>query len=196
MTDDIPAVWPVPLDAKPTILQIGVGVHGVRAPVERYKLSAWSLHLYRYDGEVLVNGRVLEIRPGNVGVTAPGAEMEYRYRGRSLHTYAHFTLPDLGGEGVTIPAMQALGEAFGRFGEDLDEAVVWFANGSRRAEVRLWDLLWRLAPRGGGNNAAEAVEGPAFPPAVGTRCRSSSGAWGSRSGSANWPGKPDCRTTI
>ena len=59
MTDDIPAVWPVPLDAKPTILQIGVGVHGVRAPVERYKLSAWSLHLYRYDGEVLVNGRVL-----------------------------------------------------------------------------------------------------------------------------------------
>ena len=147
------------LDLPPTILQIGIGVHGA-APTERYRLEGlWCLHLYRYRAEVRLNGTRHAIAPGHAGVTAPGTEMEYRFSGLSTYAYAHFLLPGLGGDDarVSVPVMQPLGDDFGGVNAALEEAVGWFPVQPRRAEARLWDILWRLA------RPAPAPRSPAAP---------------------------------
>ena len=100
------------LDLPPTILQIGIGVHGAE-PMERYRLDGlWCLHLYRYEAEVSLNGTPYAIAPGYAGVTAPGVEMEYHFRGPSDHAYAHFLLP-AAGSGDAHSRHAAAGEDFG-----------------------------------------------------------------------------------
>ena len=136
------------LDLPPAILQIGIRVHGAE-PTERYRLDGlWCLHLYRYKAEVRLNGTPYAIAPGHAGVTAPGVEMEYHFQGLSEHAYAHFVLSGFAAGGTQIPVMQPLGEDFAAVNAAFEEAIGWFPVSPRRAEARLWDILWRLAAPG------------------------------------------------
>lgn len=133
--------WNIPLDQPPRLAQMGVGVHGVRRVVEFYRLpTLWCLHFYGYAATVVVNGQPVEVRPGTVSIFPPGTALEYRYRGRSTHAYAHFTLPARGAMQPT-PALQ---ESAG-LRPSFEEAIGWMPAQQRRAEVRLWDILWQLA---------------------------------------------------
>ncbi len=135
----------IPLQERPVLRQIGAGVHGSSSS-ETFRLpSLWCVHFYRYEGEVIVNGRCLSIHPGHASVFPPNATLEYHYRGESRHLYAHFTLPVLKDPVARVPAMQALGAAFSKIHQAFEESVGWFPWNPLRAEVRLWDVLWRLA---------------------------------------------------
>ncbi|MEO1235432.1 MAG: helix-turn-helix transcriptional regulator [Planctomycetota bacterium] len=141
----------VPLGACPGLVSLGVGVHGA-VPVERFRLAeAWCLHLYRYDAELRIGGVARTIRPGSVSLIPAGVELEYRFRGRSEHTYAHLSIPDGGGATESkrrVPMVQRVEP--GRFAQleaAMREAVGWYAAEPRRAEVRVWDVLWRVADR-------------------------------------------------
>ena len=138
----------IPLEVRPTVVRVGIGVHGVHHAVDRYRLARlWCLHRYEYAADLVVDGVLLHIQPGTVGVLPPDASVEYRYRGRSAHTYAHFTLPDAGNSvsGASVPLLQRLPDDDDtRFHADFAEAVGFFGRYPRRCEARLWDLLWRL----------------------------------------------------
>ena len=82
--------WTLPLGRTPVMRGIGIGVHG-RQSVERYCLPEfWSLHVYRYHAELLIDGKSFPIRPGFASITPANAQMEYRLRGRSVHIFVHF----------------------------------------------------------------------------------------------------------
>jgi AraC-like DNA-binding protein len=136
--------WQIPLDARPAILHMGVGRHGTRR-IERYQLDGlWSLHLYPYEAEVEIDGVRYPINPGYAGITPPDARVEYRYSRPVRHLYAHFAFPEETQETRTIPAMQDLGSQFVMVNQRLEQASGYFPTQRRRAEARLWDILWDL----------------------------------------------------
>lgn len=147
---------------------MGLNVHGFQ-PVERYSfLGFWSLHLYRYSAELIVNEESFLIEPGCVSLVPPDARLEYRFRGRSPHLCAHFRFEadDTGaapaGMPVSIAIMQKLGPDLELFSELFEQAVGCFATNRLRAEVRIWDLLWQLASR----DPAQGHDLPATDPIV------------------------------
>src|SRR5436190_23893893 len=98
-------IWEVPIGEPPEVVALGRNAHGFE-PVDRYCLpDLWSLHLYGYEAELKIDGHPFKIRPGYIGLTPPGKTMETRYKGISVHIYAHFRA---NGNTVGIPAMQDL----------------------------------------------------------------------------------------
>ena len=138
--------WPVPLQRPPRVVQIGSSVHG-RHPVERYRLPGlWCVHLYQYRATLLINGQAFPIRPGHVSIAPPDAQLEYRYEARrSRHLYAHLSIEPLAENTVLLPAMQDLDRRFDAMHAAFLEAVGAFASQPRRAEARVWDVLWQLS---------------------------------------------------
>jgi AraC family transcriptional regulator len=140
-------VWSVPLSHPPTITLCGVVDHG-QQPVDRFWLArTWTMHIYAYEAELLLDGQAHDIRPGMAGVIAPGVQQEYRYQGRSPHVYAHLELP-ADGPLTPIPVLIDLGREAAAFRSRLSEAVGDFAVRPQRCRARIWDLLWELARRG------------------------------------------------
>jgi AraC-like DNA-binding protein len=110
--------------------------------MERYHLQElWCLHLYRYHSRVSVGGAEHEIRPGYLSVLPPSTDLVYWFKGRSEHLFAHFELP-ASRTTHPIPVMQDTGADFPHFYQMFEEAIGVFPLQPRRAEVRLWDLLW------------------------------------------------------
>ncbi len=137
--------WPITLDGRPVIRQAAISIHGTKS-IEKYQmLGFWCIHLYHYSADLKVNGRWYEIHPGCVSILPPDADLEYRYRGRSEHAYAHFSLPGASkASPQRLPAMQQLGPRFANFDREFRQAISWQAGSMLRAEIRLWDLLWQL----------------------------------------------------
>lgn len=138
------ATYPMSLDAPPRIAHMGVGRDGTR-PVARYQLaSLWSLHFYPYEATVRIDDVLFPIRPGFAGITPPNGRSEYHYDRPVRHLYAHFTLPAVAPT-IAVPAMQDIGVRFAALDQDFEQAIGFFATQPRRAEARLWDILWELA---------------------------------------------------
>ncbi|HEX4138741.1 MAG TPA: AraC family transcriptional regulator, partial [Candidatus Methylacidiphilales bacterium] len=139
-----PLFFNLPLGERPRLRLIGRGVHG-RTPVERYRLKGlWCLHLYSYHAHLSIGGKGCDIEPSCLGVLPPDTNLVYRFNGRSEHLFAHFQLRD---SRVVrpIPAIQRTSADYPRLRELFEEAVGYFAAQPLRAEIRLWDLLWRAA---------------------------------------------------
>lgn len=134
----------MPLHQQPKVIACAIADHG-QTLVERFWLPrVWTLHLYSYDAELLLDGVSHQIRPGMAGVIAPGVQQEYRYRGISRHTYAHYELPT-GGEPVPVPILCDLADSTVAFHSRFAAAIGDFAVKPMRCHVRIWDLLWDLA---------------------------------------------------
>lgn len=146
----------VPIREKPSLLWMAVGVHGPNE-VKRYRFDGlWIVHLYRYTGLVTMNGVEYPIRPGYASITPPGAASVNFFPDMSRHLFAHFTLPESAGKGVPIRIMQDLGEDFIPIHQAFEEALGYSMTSLLRAEIRLWDLLWRLAEKSA-DRTAEAL---------------------------------------
>lgn len=70
--------------------------------------------------------------------------MEYRFGSLFLRLYAHFRIRGSDTGETAVPAMQDLGDAFGRICEQLEQVT---QSDARRAKTRLWDVLWQLAEK-------------------------------------------------
>jgi AraC-like DNA-binding protein len=154
--------WPICLTNKPTISTMGIGIHG-SVPIERYVVTGWCVHLYRYDGELILDGVPYTIAPRSAGTIPPNLKQEYRYGGPgSQHLYAHFTVPRGPRSAfVSIGAMQDLANDFADIYSQFEHAVAVFSTRPSRAEARLWDILWELAER-----TPAAAAGPRRHPAL------------------------------
>ena len=140
-------VWQMPLHQQPKVVTCAIADHG-QTLVERFWLPrVWTLHVYAYSAELILDGFSHQIRPGMAGVIAPGVQQEYRYQGISRHTYAHFELPT-GGDTVPVPMLYDLADAAVSFNSRFAAAIGDFAVTPMRCHVRVWDLLWELARHG------------------------------------------------
>ncbi len=137
------AIWPMRLDTAPQIVDMGLAVHGL--PVERFRhRGIWAVHFHRYTAELYMAGRLFPIAPGYVTVVAPDTEMEFHFRGRSPHLYVLFRLPRAATGSLPMLTMQQR-EDFATLDAAVQEATGHFSTQPRRAEVMLWDILWKLS---------------------------------------------------
>lgn len=149
---------------------LGHAEHG-QIPVERFQLPGlWSLHFYRYEAELFIDGRHICIHPRTVGVIPPAVIQEFRYHEPQCeHTFAHFRLP--GHESTrglpTVAATQDLGRRFELLHNHFREAADWFRTAPGRASARVWDVLWQIAdPPGAGIDGEPITYHPALDDAV------------------------------
>ena len=156
------ACWDIPLGARPTVLQMMVGIHGPN-DVRRYRFEGlWCVHLYGYTGRLFLDGQPYAIQPGYAGIMPPGIASETHFPDLSRHLFAHFTLPEIAGGVVPIPVMQDLGSDYPAFHQAFEQALGYYTTNPLRAEVRLWDILWQLAER----RPLPVAETPRLHPAV------------------------------
>lgn len=133
------------LDEPPRVASVGIGVHGTTGLRDVFELrDLWQLHLYDYTAELTVGGTVHAIRPGRVSLIPPGARVEYRYRGRSQHLYAHFAVPD-SGEPHGVPVMQDAGAEARLLSTLLRRAVAAGPDSPARVVASVWAVLWQVA---------------------------------------------------
>ncbi|MGZ3144869.1 helix-turn-helix domain-containing protein [Lentzea chajnantorensis] len=131
----------LPLGEAPVVADAGVGVHGVMAPTDVFRLpDLWQLHLYGYEGVLEVGGTRHRIAPGHASLVPPDTEVRFHYRGRSEHLYAHLRLPD-SPERRTAPVMQDPGPNRTPITRLLRGAL---AAAPARATAHLWTVLWQL----------------------------------------------------
>ncbi|HEY0867963.1 MAG TPA: AraC family transcriptional regulator [Fimbriimonas sp.] len=133
----------VPLHQPPKVVAIAVATHG-HLPVQRWRIPGlWSLHLYRYAGEIVVDGQVERIQFGHAGWTPPGEMVEYRFQGPSSHLYCHIEWPEH--SGVDLPRVAPLGSAMPILWARLMEAAAWYSTDLVRTNVRVWDVALEIA---------------------------------------------------
>ena len=140
-------VW-ASLDSPPAVVSLGVGVHGTagrRRDVFRLP-DMWQLHLYGYDADLTVDGVAHPIGPGCVSLVPPGVVVEYHYRGRSEHLYAHLRL--VGSARSTpqrIPVVQDSGAETPMLSSLFRQAIAAWPRTPARAAAEVWTVLWRVA---------------------------------------------------
>lgn len=157
--------WPIPLDEKPSADLMAFGVHGPRL-VERFILARhWAVHLYTYSAKLLVDGVEFRVRPGTVTVNPPGVETVYHFETRSMHACAHFYFPPEAEPSFAVPAFQDLGARFGGIYQAFEEGIASYSLNRRRAEARLWDILWQLVDQPAGSPSTKVYH-PAVARAV------------------------------
>ncbi|MDT0549557.1 AraC family transcriptional regulator [Streptomyces lonegramiae] len=140
------------LEEPPTVVDAGVGVHGVSTAHDVFRLpDLWQLHLYNYAGELSLGQSVHAIRPGHVSLVPPNTEVHFHYRGRSEHFYVHLRLHD-GGTARVVPVMQDAAAESTRLADLLRHAVTAMPASPSRASAEVWAALWRIAelPRSDG----------------------------------------------
>ena len=151
--------WEMALESQPTIVHLGESTHG-REREEMFMLpDLWCFHLYTYEAELEVDGHLLPIKPGYVGITPPGSTALYHFAGRSPHYYVHFSLPS-GGPTYKVPAMLDLKTDFAVTVRSFQEAIRMWPVNHQRSMVRLWDILWQLADISASNPPSDLVPEP------------------------------------
>ncbi|QKW10447.1 helix-turn-helix transcriptional regulator [Streptomyces sp. NA04227] len=136
------------LGAPPRVVNLGVGVHGVTSDRDVFRLpDLWQLHVYGYVADLTVDAAGYAVRPGRVSVIPPGRRVEYHYRGRSEHLYAHFALAD-DGEPTRVPLIQDMGAEAPVLTDLVNRAVAAAPHSPARVSAEVWAALWRVADLG------------------------------------------------
>ncbi|MET7277751.1 AraC family transcriptional regulator [Kribbella sp. NPDC005582] len=135
----------LPLAAPPEVVNVGSGIHGTRSLRDVFQLpDLWQLHLYSYSADLTVAGTTYSVAPGFVSLTPAGALVQFDYRGRSEHLYAHFR-PAAVGEPSYLPVVQDAGDAAPLLTGLLRSAIEASPSRSAQVTAEIWTLLWRLA---------------------------------------------------
>ncbi|WP_350280832.1 helix-turn-helix domain-containing protein [Kribbella sp. HUAS MG21] len=129
----------------PEVANVGAGIHGVRGRRDVFRLpDLWQLHLYNYSAELTLLGKTYSVAPGHVSLTPAGTQVQFDYRGRSEHLYAHFR-PVVAGDPSYVPVVQDAGEAAPLLSSLLRSAIEASPSGGSRTTAEVWTALWRIA---------------------------------------------------
>src|SRR5689334_9932862 len=151
------------LAAPPEVVNVGAGIHGTRSLRDVFQLpDLWQLHLYAYSCDLTVAGTTYAVAPGYVSLTPAGSVVQFDYRGRSEHLYAHFR-PCSDGEPSYLPVVQDAGDLAPLLTGLLRSAIEASPSGSARVAAEVWTALWRIA-----DLAAATPQGDPRHPAVAT----------------------------
>ncbi|MFE9425603.1 helix-turn-helix domain-containing protein [Kitasatospora sp. NPDC006697] len=154
------------LDEPPVLATVGIGVHGLAGPVDVFSLpELWQLHLYGYQAELTVDGTEHPVRPGTVSLVPPGAEVRYRYRGRSQHLYVHLRLGSAGAP-RSIPVVQQAGAELDLLTAQFRQALAAWPHTPAQATAEVWSALWRIAELAPGTRRTAPAAHPAVAAAI------------------------------
>jgi len=145
------------LGARPTIVQCGLCLHGSRSKESFCMRGLWSLHAYRYRGEMRLRGEVAPFRAGCVSVIPPDVMVEWHFPSHAPHYYVHFAMGRSGGRPIFLPLLTDMGGRFERYSELFEELIEFQRHDRLRAEVRLWDLLHQVHEDRSAPHAAEPL---------------------------------------
>jgi len=137
----------LPLSVRPEVTLAGHSRHGDRRRETFRVPGAWGMHIYRYHGELLLEGQHFTLFPGAAGFTPPGVPATYLFQGRSEHVFVHLRWPAGTAPEIRCPLVFDAGTAAGRLWDQIDEAISWQHHDSLRASVRAWDVLLSLSRR-------------------------------------------------
>jgi AraC-like DNA-binding protein len=132
------------LGKRPHILQTGLCLHGMR-PSESYgQHGLWSLHAYRYRGEMKLQGQTYPFRRNWVSLIPPERVVEWHFPKHAPHYYAHFAVKPSGRSILRVALLRDLKCGFERFCESFEQMIQYNATDPDRASIRLWDMLYQL----------------------------------------------------
>ena len=144
----------VPLRSQPSVVQVGLNVHG-RKQSERFVMKGiWGLHLYHYSGKLSVAGTTYAFSSGDITITPPDTELRWSFPSHAPHHYAHVAFPHHSTPDKML--LPVLAHGGGRaaalaLGGTFDAAIASFAQEPTRATAWCWNLLWQLVPHASGN---------------------------------------------
>jgi AraC-like DNA-binding protein len=145
----------LPLAAPPEVVNVGVGIHGTRSLRDVFLIpDLWQLHLYAYSCDLTVAGTTYAVAPGYVSLTPAGAPVQFDYRGRSEHLYAHFRPLDVGSPSY-VPVVQDAGETAPVLTGLMRSAIEASPSGSARVAAEIWTVLWRIADLAAATSAGD-----------------------------------------
>ncbi len=148
------------LEEPPEVVNAGFAIHGLSGSGDHFRLpDLWQFHLYEYEADLEVDGTAHRIKPGRASLIPAGAEVRYRYRGRSEHLYVHLR-PSPRGTPHTLPLIQDAGPAAPAIAERLRQAIAAVADSPGQAAAEVWSALWRtvrLQPKEPGAGLHPAV---------------------------------------
>ena len=138
----------LPLGSRPRLVNYGLAEHGHRA-WEEYKLPRlWCLHLFFYQVEIEVDGRVYSIVPGSLTLIPPDTRILYKFeRKRLRHFFVHFTVASRGPR-VPVPLLQHLPAGRDEILDRLQNIQRLMTRNALHAETLFWGLLWDVAEAG------------------------------------------------
>ncbi len=140
-------VLELPLGLTPRIAQAGLSVHGYRKKETFVMQEHWGIHVYLYQGELEVNGTRFPFSEGSVSVTPPATTLTWFFPDHAPHYYAHFCFEDSPHHKETltpVPVLSRFPRPFDQMVVELEELLGMVPINRLRAEIRLWDILWRL----------------------------------------------------
>jgi AraC-like DNA-binding protein len=143
----------IPLGHRPRLSIITIDTRQFRTEgsyMEHFQIKGlWCLHAFRDTGELIFNDIQIPIRPGHVNIIPPDAHQSYHWHHKVRHVYAHFQLnADASGDTsseVSLPVMYNMGKEFEPFIQSFEQITNHFAPNRLRAEIQLWELLWRFS---------------------------------------------------
>jgi AraC-like DNA-binding protein len=150
-------VWQLSLRGRPIVYRVEREVLEDQLSAATAASPMWWVILFTYHGEVVVEGRRLRVRPGFVGVFAPGPPVTIHFDdGRADHIYALFGLPSSDGGDVAIPCVSDVSDRLTWVSGLLERALAAWDTDPDAAARELFDLLRALSLRFSQERAATA----------------------------------------
>ncbi|HJP83338.1 MAG TPA: AraC family transcriptional regulator [Fimbriimonadaceae bacterium] len=139
----MPLVWSLPMGLPPMVFAIGVG--GRREESHSFRLKGlWCLHLYRHEGELILDGHEFALKPEQASLIPPNTQFQHKWpHWPAVHLSVHFA-PHGDYLQEPVPAVQSLDDRFERAYADLLEGSHWADQEQERLNSRVYDVLWRL----------------------------------------------------
>lgn len=138
--------YQINLSEMPKIFQIGLNKHGI-VKEETFKMkNLWSLHLYRWKGQLVVDGEKFNIQPGSISLCPPGRPLHWKYQSKNaMHYYVHFYLGKAADHFIQFPAIGEYNELLPLYSKVLEQIIKDFKSNPLKSNVKFWDFLWDLS---------------------------------------------------
>ena len=137
--------WELPIETMPHLRWAAVDDFGSFA--RSFHLPEfWQLHLVHYHADFWMDDQAFTLNPGYVVLTPPGVKTTTVFHSGDTHYYAHFYYDpsESGQTSIRLPAVMDLEDRYLHFDRHFKELVAFDHESRRRAEVQLWNILWRI----------------------------------------------------
>ena len=137
----------LPLERRPLIEQAGLSVHGYKDQETFVMRDLWGMHVYLYRGSLKVGDKGFDFGEGFVSVTPPNTTLTWAFPDHAPHYYAHFHFGDplsVDDKRTEVPVLARYPRPFDQMVVELEELIGSVPTHRLKAEIRLWDILWRL----------------------------------------------------
>lgn len=145
--------WQKYLKTAPHVEYLGITARDMGRSESYYVASQWSLNIYDYFAEIVINNISYEVEPGWICLMPPGTSRQFIFKSKVYHRVAHFHLPTEIGKPAVEPIIFNSGSHFPELKKQFDLAAAQFSITPARAQAQFWNLLWNISDCASENSA-------------------------------------------